>query len=260
MIVVDSLAMSKMIANDVVLPWVLRNREIAEVYWASLAATRLGVIVVLVLGLVWAQIEGAQFLLVEMGLLSFTAVAQCAPVVFIGLYWRRGSRRGAFAGISLGFALWCYTLILPALVKGEILPVSLLTEGPFGIAFLRPTALLGLGGLDPLAHGVFWSLLCNVGAYLVVSALTVQDAQERSQAAAFVGEAEVKPAGRPAILSVPEIERLIHLYVPEDASESVLRDLFEGKTADELTVSELLEGRVRLERLLAASLGGAAAH
>src|SRR5439155_11224214 len=80
MIVVDSLALSKMIANDVVLPWVLRNREIAEVYWASLAATRLGVIVVLVLGLVWAQIEGAQFLLVEMGLLSFTAVAQCAPV------------------------------------------------------------------------------------------------------------------------------------------------------------------------------------
>src|SRR5207248_3363226 len=115
-----------------------------EVYWVGLAATRLGVIVVLVLGLVWAQVEGAQFLLVEMGLLSFTAVAQCAPAVFFGLYWRSGSRRGACAGISLGFALWFYTLILPALVREGALPVSLLTDGPLGIAWLRPIALLGL--------------------------------------------------------------------------------------------------------------------
>jgi PAS domain S-box-containing protein len=260
MIVVDSLALSKMIANDIVLPWVLRNREIAEVYWAGLASTRLGVIVVLVLGLVWAQMEGAQFLLVEMGLLSFTAVTQCAPAIFLGLYWRRGNRRGAFVGISLGFALWFYTLILPALVKGDVLPASLLTAGPLGLAFLRPTALFGLDGLDPLAHGVFWSMLFNVGAYLIVSVTTAQEADERSQAAAFVGEAEVKPSERPAILSVPEIERLIHLYVPEDEAGAVLRDLFGGKTAGELMVPELLEARVRLERVLAASLGGAAAR
>ena len=261
MIVVDSLALSKMISNDIVLPFVLRNRDFAEVYWAGLASTRLGVIVVLVLGLLWAQLEGGQFLLVEMGLLSFIAVAQCAPAVFLGLYWRRGNRAGAFTGISLGFAFWFYTLILPALVKEGVAPVSLLTDGPFGLAWLRPTALLGLDALDPLAHGVFWSLLVNVGAYLVVSALGTQDADERSQAAAFVGVAEKPEAVRvPAILSVPEIERLIHLYVAEDEAESALRDLFGGKTAGELTVPELLEARVRLERLLSASLGGAAAR
>jgi PAS domain S-box-containing protein len=261
MIVVDSLALSKMIANDIVLPWVVRNREFAEVYWAGLAATRLGVVAVIVLGLMWAQLEGDRFLLVEMGLLSFIAVAQCAPAVFLGLYWRRGSRRGAFAGISLGFALWFYTLIVPALVRDRILPLSVLTEGPFGIAALRPTALLGLDGLDPLAHGVFWSLLVNVGAYLIGSVLSVQDADERSQAAAFVGEGEKPDAARvPAILSVPEIERLIHLYVPRDEADAVLHEVFGGKGAGELTVPELLEARVRLERVLAASLGGAAAR
>ncbi len=261
MIVVDSLALSKMIANDIVLPFVLRNRKFAEVYWAGLAATRLGVIVVLVLGLVWAQLEGGQVLLVEMGLLSFIAVTQCAPAVFLGLYWRRGSRRGAFVGISLGFALWFYTLILPALVREGILPVSLLTDGPFGVGWLRPTALLGLDGLDPLAHGVFWSLFCNVGGYLLGSVLTTQDAEERSQAAAFVGVAEKSEVLRvPAILSVPEIERLIHLYVPEDEADAVLRGLFDGRSAGELTVPELLDARVRLERVLAASLGGAAAR
>jgi PAS domain S-box-containing protein len=261
MIVVDSLALSKMIANDIVLPFVVRNREFAEVYWAGLAATRLGVIVVLVLGLLWARLEGGQFLLVEMGLLSFIAVTQCAPAVFFGLYWRRGNRRGAFAGISAGFIAWFYTLILPALVKEELLSDSLLLSGPAGIAWLRPTALFGLEVLDPLAHGVFWSLLLNVGAYLLASALTAQDADERVQAAAFVGVSVKPEAPRVSdILSVPEIERLIHLYVAADEADAVLRDVFGGKAAGQLTVPELLEARVRLERLLAASLGAAAAR
>ena len=42
MIVVDSLALSKMISNDIVLPFVLRDRRFEEVYWASLNSTRLG--------------------------------------------------------------------------------------------------------------------------------------------------------------------------------------------------------------------------
>ena len=61
-----------------------------------------GVIVVLVLGLMWAQLEGNQFLLVEMGLLSFIAVSQVAPAVFLGLYWRGGNRKGALTAISIG--------------------------------------------------------------------------------------------------------------------------------------------------------------
>jgi Na+/proline symporter len=69
----------------------------------------------------WARLETGQVLLVEMGLLSFIAVSQCAPAVFLGLYWRRGNRTGAFASISTGFALWFYTLIIPALVKEGVL-------------------------------------------------------------------------------------------------------------------------------------------
>jgi PAS domain S-box-containing protein len=259
MIVVDSLALSKMISNDVVLPVILRRARLAEVYWASLASTRLGILAVVALGYFWARIEAGHFLLVEMGLLSFIAVAQCAPAVFLGLYWRRGTRAGAFAGISLGFALWCYTLIIPALVKEGVVASGLLADGPFGLVWLRPTALLGLSGLDGVSHGIFWSLFANVSAYLLVSALTRQDAEERSQAAAFVGVVEADPP-RVAPLSISEIERLIHLYVPEDEVEATLRELLAGKTPPELTLPDLLDLRIRLERVLAASLGGAAAH
>ncbi|PYN45728.1 MAG: hypothetical protein DMD95_07755 [Candidatus Rokuibacteriota bacterium] len=260
MIVVDSLALSKMISNDIVLPIILRRRRFEEVYWASLASTRLGILVVVWLGFIWARMEAGQLLLVEMGLLSFIAVTQCAPAVLFGLYWRRGTRKGAFAGISLGFALWFYTLIIPALVKEGIVPTSLLDDGLLGVGWLRPTTLFGLAGLDTISHGVFWSLFVNVGAYLLVSVATAQDADERSQAAAFVGVAQAEPARIPAILSVPEIERLLHLYVPAEEAAAILKELLGGKTPRELSLPDLLELRIRFERMLAASLGAAAAR
>jgi PAS domain S-box-containing protein len=260
MIVVDSLALSKMISNDIVLPVLLRRRRVEEVYWVSLASTRLGILLVVGLGFVWARVEAGQFLLVEMGLLSFIAVSQCAPAVFLGLYWRGGSRKGALAAISTGFAVWFYTLIVPTLVKEGVMTPGLLEHGPLGLGFLRPTALLGLEGLDPLSHGVFWSLLLNLAVYGLVSILTTQDAEERSQAAAFVGVPEAEPPRTPAILSVPEIERLIHLYVPAEEADQILGELLDGKAPRELSVPELLDLRIKLERVLAASLGAAAAR
>ncbi|MGH7417063.1 MAG: ATP-binding protein, partial [Candidatus Rokuibacteriota bacterium] len=260
MIVVDSLALSKMISNDIVLPVLLRRRRVEEVYWASLASTRLGILLVVGLGFLWARVEAGQFLLVEMGLLSFIAVSQCAPAVFLGLYWRGGSRKGALAAISTGFAVWFYTLIIPTFVKEGVVSRAFLDHGPFGLGFLRPTALFGLEGLDSLSHGVFWSLLLNLAVYGLVSILTTQDAEERSQAAAFVGVPEAEPPRTPAILSVPEIERLIHLYVPAEGAGAILGELLDGKAPRELSLPDLLALRIRLERMLAASLGAAAAR
>jgi PAS domain S-box-containing protein len=92
-----------------------------------------------------------------------------------------------------------------------------------------------------------------------VSALTRQGADERSQAGAFVGVVEPEPP-RLAPLSISEIKRLIHLYVPEDEAEAILNELLAGQAPPELTLPDLLDLRIRLERRLAASLGGAAAH
>ena len=93
-----------------------------------------------------------------------------------------------------------------------------------------------------------------------MSILTTQDAEERSQAAAFVGVPEADPARTPAILSVPEIERLIHLYVPAEEAGAILGELLDGKAPRELSLPDLLDLRIRLERVLAASLGAAAAR
>ncbi len=262
MIVVDSLALSKMITNDVILPILLRRRALEDVYWITLLYTRLAMLGVVALGFVWARMEHGQLLLVEMGLLSFVAVSQCAPAILLGLYWPRGNRRGAFAGISAGFFMWFYTLIIPALGKEGALSQSFLADGPLGVGILRPTAFLGLTGLDPLSHGVFWSLFFNLGLFVTVSLLTEPRADERAQAAAFVGARgdDKGGAGAPGILSPKEIERLVHHFVGEEQARAIIRELFGGKSPAELSVPELLELRIRFERLLAAPLGAAAAR
>jgi PAS domain S-box-containing protein len=262
MIVVDSLALSKMITNDVILPILLRRRKREDIYWITLFYTRLAMLGVVALGFAWARMERGQLLLVEMGLLSFIAVSQCAPAILFGMYWRRGNRRGAYAGISAGFGLWFYTLIVPALVKEGMLPPSLLEQGLLGLSFLRPTAFLGLTGLDTISHGVFWSLFFNVGLFVMVSLFTEQDADDRAQAAAFAGTPvdEKSAPSAPAILSAPEIERLVHHYVGDEGAEAIVQELFRGKSPADLSVPELLELRIRFERLLAAPLGAAAAR
>jgi PAS domain S-box-containing protein len=262
MIVVDSLALSKMITNDIILPMLLRRRRMEDIYWITLFYTRLAMLAVVALGFAWARMEHGQLLLVEMGLLSFIAVAQCGPAILLGLYWRRGNRKGAFAGISSGFFVWFYTLIIPALGKENLFAESFLAHGPFGFGLLRPTAFLGLDGLDTISHGVFWSFFFNVGLFVIVSLLTEQDVDDRAQAAAFVGAAgEDRPApGAPAILSATEIERLVHHYVGDEDAEAIVRELFGAKAPADLSVPELLEMRIRFERLLAASLGAAAAR
>jgi PAS domain S-box-containing protein len=260
MIVVDSLALSKMLTNDIVVPILLRNRS-RDLYRASLRSMRFSILLVVFLGYGWAALAGGRFLLVEMGLLSFVAVTQCAPAILLGLVWPRGNRRGAFTGISAGFGLWFYTLIIPVLVKEGVLGPAILDAGPFGQAWLRPTQLLGLTGLDSVSHGLFWSLLANLAGYTLMSLATRQDAEERLQAAAFTGRfpgAPAMPMG--AVLTPRDIERLVNHYVGGPDAAIIAGEILGTKAPDELTPPELLELRIRLEKRLAASLGAAAAR
>ena len=130
--------------------------------------------------------DSAQFGLGSIGLVSFVAVAQFAPALFGGLFWRGASKAGAMAGISAGFALWCYTLLLPILAQSGTFSASYISDGPLGIALLRPYQLFGLAGLDPVTHSTFWTLLINVGAFVGVSLFGRQQPVERAHAAIFV--------------------------------------------------------------------------
>src|SRR5262249_52470584 len=102
------------------------------------------------------------------------------------MFWRQGTRAGALTGLTLGFVVWAYTLLLPSFAKSGWLPISFIEQGPFGIALLKPLALFGLAGLDDISHAMFWSMLANAGGYVAVSLLGTQSIGEHAQALLFV--------------------------------------------------------------------------
>ncbi|OYX60674.1 MAG: histidine kinase, partial [Comamonadaceae bacterium 32-67-11] len=190
MVIVDGIAVSTMISNNLAAPLLLRLQArlgLALDFKRWLLNIRRGAIVgILLLGYLYFYLAGDAYALMGIGLISFAAVAQFAPALFGGMYWKGGTRHGALAGLLLGFGLWCYTLMLPSLAKSGWLDDGFLLHGPWGLAWLKPEALFGLSGLDHLTHAVFWSLLANVGAYVLVSLWRSPSAQETSQALLFV--------------------------------------------------------------------------
>lgn len=266
MVMVSSIAVSKMITNDIVIPIILKLKKPGNIYKANLYSIRISILLVVFLGYLYAKTLVKGHLLVDIGLLSFAAITQCAPAIILGLFWTKGNKKGAFCGISLGFFVWFYTLILPDLVERGLLPSEILTEGLFGISILKPTEFLGLSGLDNITHSVFWSMFFNVGAYVVTSLLTKQDEEEVIQSHSFVkvfqkGDLEGL-IHKKAILSTEEIKKLIHKYIGHEEAEALLKELFPDDKLEraDFSIHELLEMRIRVEKLLSAYLGVAAAR
>src|SRR5205823_10166053 len=160
------------------------------------------------------KLAGEAYALVSIGLISFAAVAQFAPAILGGIFWKGGTRLGALAGLTAGFAVWLYTLLLPALARSGWLPISLLEQGPFGIELLRPLQLFGLSTLDQITHAMIWSMIANIGAYVGVSLSVAQSADEHRQASLFVDVFKQTGEGSGArfwrgTASVPELYNLL---------------------------------------------------
>ncbi|MDN5781182.1 MAG: hybrid sensor histidine kinase/response regulator, partial [Luteimonas sp.] len=174
MVIVASVALATMVSNDLVMPPLLRRgwaqRHDGNVASFVLWIRRIAIVCFATMAYGYYRVSGSDTTLASYGLMSFAAVAQFAPALIGGLYWRGASRQGVEAGLLLGFGAWLYTLLLPALTDAGWFDRGWIDNGPFAIGWLRPRQLFGLVGWDPLTHGVFWSLLLNIGAFAYVSA------------------------------------------------------------------------------------------
>ena len=191
MVIVETIALSTMVCNDLVMPVLLRMRSLRlnerpDLSGLLLGIRRWAIVLIILLGYVYFRVAGEAYALVSIGLISFAAVAQFAPAALGGIFWKGGTRRGALAGLAAGFAVWFYTLLLPAFARSGWLPIGLLEQGPFGIELLKPLALFGVTGLDQITHAMIWSMAANVGAYVGASLMHAPGAEEHRQASLFV--------------------------------------------------------------------------
>ncbi len=270
MVIVETVALSTMICNDLVMPILLRLPMLRLTEQSDLSALlltirRAGIILVLLLGYAYFHFIGEHYTLVSIGLVSFTAVAQFAPAILGGIFWRAGSRSGAIAGLLAGFSVWLYTLVLPSLADVGFLPADFVTEGPFGIAMLKPFSLFGLQGLDRIGHAVFWSMLANAGLYIGISMFSRPSAIEHAQAALFVDVFRQAESERSTVwrgtAPVPDLRSMLRRFLGRFQADRALAqygvehgiDWEKSPTADSGLVNYA-------EKLLAGAIGSASAR
>lgn len=186
MIIVSGISLSLIASNNLIMPLILKNFENKPVYSSvPIRTRRLAVLGILILAYLYYKFIADRFSLVSIGLISFAAMIQFAPCTIGALFWKDANKQGALLGLSAGFIIWGFTLVLPTLVEVGLFSQSILENGFLGIQWLKPESLFG-SQLSAVAHGTFWSLFINTLLFFGGSLLTNQSAKERNMAEIFI--------------------------------------------------------------------------
>jgi len=272
MIMISSITVATMITNHLLLPvvgWVKQlaflRRHLLKCRWVAVAG-------VIFIGYWFERQVGESYMLVNIGMISFAATLQFAPAILGGIFWRRGNMAGALMGLGAGFVVWCYTLLLPAFVRSGWISDSLLNLGPWGLSFLKPEQLFGVVTVDPLTHTLLWSMLFNVGLYMLGSLYFTQSAEEQSLAEDFVGAVTTSRAlsrsgQRESYIDADAkrklIEALLSLYFDDAEAASMTEKCFQAagiSGRERISIVDLAVLHSEVEKILAGSIGAAAAY
>lgn len=163
MVILASLTLSIMIGNHWLTPVLLTRRgsSAGELGIAVRVQRRLGIVLVLLLAYAYSRLAGTAEALADIGAVSFSGLAQLAPAVILAVYRPGLKPRALLAGLLGGVVVWAYVLLVPLLIANDSQPGWLL-NGPFGIGWLAPAELLGLGALESLPRAVLASLVANI--------------------------------------------------------------------------------------------------
>ena len=289
MVVVETVALSIMIANDLIFPVILkrynRAREIRDQNFERLdhsvdglkitdlptvgfhnmgsvvlVIRRLAILAILLMGYAYYRASN-DAALASIGLLSFAAVSQLAPAFFGGLVWHGANARGALAGLITGITVWALLLFLPSLVTVEGQVSDILRNGLFGIDWLRP-GVFAIPGLPPLANGVVISLSLNILAYVLVSKSRSATPIERLQANVFIG-ADTGLTGSSfrlwrSAVTVGELKNTVSRYLGEDRTNRDFSEFATKHHNQQAPDAEADAHTIRFAEHLLASVIGAA--
>ena len=270
MVIVETTALSIMISNHLVMPPLIRSmlnkeNEMGDFSGWFIGVRRISIILILLTSFVYVQTIGSDISLVSIGLVSFTAVSQFAPVVFGGIFWKGATKWGAMGGLIIGFLLWAITLPIPALAEVGILPHYIIDQGYFHIALFKPYALLGLKGFDRISHAAFWSILLNTATYIGVSLNTRPTPIEVTQADFFVNIYKYITTGNEFEVvkreaQMKDLVLLLKRFMGEERTQTLLQKYEEENTISLAKITKATADLVNYtETQLAGAIGASSA-
>ena len=240
MVIVATVALAIMVSNDIVMPLLLRSglaqsHGKRDLSLTLLRVRRVSILLITLAAFVYYRVIEAGVPLASIGLLSFSAAAQFAPAILLGIYWRGASRLGAISGLSLGVTSWFIWLLLPSFAG---------TSSAMGL-------LLKIIPDMNFNEGAVFTLLLNASAIILVSLFTPDSSPDSSAA--------VTEEQNSGLITVGELETTIGRFLGQGPTRSAL--------ATHLGVSKLEPGSLATpatvqfgERMLAGSIGSASAR
>lgn len=266
MVIVESVALSIMISNDLVIPLfvrrLLKTTPTETEDWSTLILNvrRGAIFTLLFIAFLYYRESTNSARLSSIGLMSFAAIAQFAPALIGGLIWRGANGRGAALGMVAGILVWGYTLLFPSLAAPD---TGIIANGLFGFEALRPQALFGTVA-EPLNHGVLWSLSVNAVFFVLGSLSRASVPLERIQASIFVPrDAGPMPSLRRfrTAITVNDLKDTIGRYLGVERTERSFQT-FEKTSGTSLHGNEQASMDVIRfsEQLLASAVGSSSAR
>ncbi len=263
MVIVSTIALAIMVSNDLVLPLLLRRvKTTARTFghFSSLLVTIRRLLIVLLLVGAWGFYQALDSIesLSVIGLLAFAAIAQFAPALIGGLYWRQGNKKGVYAGLAIGFMVWLITLMS----QTQMLAGS--AENNVLLWIITPPEWLQQLEVKASDWGMMMSLGLNAVLFIVVSFVTRASLSERLQAAAFVGaplpESEDVSVYQTRV-TVGELEMLASRFVGRKRARKAFRQFSEQQSEELLPQQQASSQLIRhTERVLAGVFGASSSR
>jgi Na+/proline symporter/signal transduction histidine kinase/CheY-like chemotaxis protein len=206
MVIISSIALSTMLSNEIVFPWLYRANKHHETDYDNFRLRLLTIRKVLILFVILLGygvfLMTSPDTLSSLGEIAFGAFAQLTPALIAAFYWRRATLTAVYGGIVIGFGTWL-TL--------NFLPQFGLYPNPFEGGFLPANSMASL-----------LSLSTNIIAMWLLSHVSRQSVQERMQVSLFMEykAPKVLQLQRNKQINYQELELLLSRFVGEEKSSA----------------------------------------
>ncbi|MBA6389958.1 PAS-domain containing protein [Colwellia sp. BRX10-3] len=201
MVIISSIALSTMLSNEIVFPWLYRANKNHDTDYDKFRLRLLTIRKILVLFVILLGygmfLMASPDTLSSLGEIAFGAFAQLTPALIAAFYWRRATLTAVYGGIAIGFSAW---LLLNFIPQFGVYP------HPFEGGFLPANSMASL-----------LSLSANIIAMWLLSHVSRQSVQERMQASIFMEYQAPKALKlqRNKQIDYQELELLVSRFVGE---------------------------------------------
>lgn len=195
MVVVSTLALSTMLSNNLIIPYVFLKKfqkNSSNNNQKSIKnIRRVSIFMLIAIAYLLYAFVNPSVSLFSIGLVSFLLIVQLAPSFFVGLFWNRGSALGAKIGMVTGCLIVIYTYLLPFFTSAILGNNNFIEDGLFGIEMLKPYSLFGVDFLSQSNHSLFWSLAVNLFLYAYFSLAVKGNYRERNYGEVFTKTSQI---------------------------------------------------------------------